>query len=90
MGDKQRRLDFDRRLAAYVRGHRERWDITAVLEQLQLLAAKTGQIDVHLHRSPPGGLAVTIQFELQPALPSPAGCGQRAIGRSPSGRDIRD
>ncbi len=33
---KQRRRDFDRRLAAYVRGHRERWDITAVLEPLHL------------------------------------------------------
>ena len=38
--DKPRRLDFDRRLAAYVRGHRERWDITAVLEPLQLLAGE--------------------------------------------------
>ncbi len=74
--DNQRRLDFDRRLAAYVRGHRERWDITAVLEPLQLLAAKTGQVDLHLHRSPSGRLAVTIQFELDP--------------HSPSGRDIRD
>ncbi len=66
--DEQRRLDFDRRLAAYVRGHRERWDITAVLEPLQLLAAKTGQVDLHLHRSPPGRLAVTIQFELEPRM----------------------
>ncbi len=88
--DKQRRLDFDRRLAAYVRGHSERWDITAVLEPLQLLAAKTGQVDLHLHRSPPGRLAVTIQFELEPALAPPAGCDQRASDRSPSGRDIRD
>jgi len=65
--DKQRRLDFDRRLAAYVHGHRERWDITAMLEPLQLLAAKTGQVNLHLHRSPRGSLAVTIQFELEPA-----------------------
>ena len=73
--DKQRRLDFDRRLAAYVRAHRERWDITAVLEPLQLLAAKTGRVDLHLHRSPPRRLAVTIQFELESALPPLTGCG---------------
>ena len=66
--DKQQRLDFDRRLAAYVRGHRKRWDITAVLEPLQLLTAKTGQVDLHLHRSPPGRLAVTIHFELEPRI----------------------
>ncbi len=29
--DKERRQEFDRRLAGYVRRHRERWDITAVL-----------------------------------------------------------
>ena len=65
-GDERRRLEFGRHLACYVRRHRERWDITAVLEPLQLLAAKTGQVNVHLHRSPPGRLAVTIQFELEP------------------------
>jgi len=53
--------------AGYVRSHRERWDITAVLEPFQLLGARTGRVDVHLHRSPPGTLAVTIQFELGPA-----------------------
>jgi hypothetical protein len=63
--DEQRRLEFDRRLAGYVRRHRERWDITAVLEPLQLLGSKTGEVYVHLHRSSPGRLAVTIQFELQ-------------------------
>jgi hypothetical protein len=52
--DKQRRLEFDHELAGYVRGHRERWDITAVLEPLQLLGARTGQVQVHLHRSPLG------------------------------------
>ena len=82
--DKQRRLDFGRRLAAYVRSHRERWDITAVLEPLQLLAGKTGQVGLHLHRSPPGRLAVTIHFELEPALPPPTGCDQRASDRSPA------
>ena len=64
--DKQRRQEFDHELADYVRGHRERWDITALLEPLQLLGAKTGQVQVHLHRSPVGNLVVTLQFELQP------------------------
>jgi len=68
--DKERRLEFDRRLAGYVRRHRERWDITAVLEPLQFLGGKTGQVDVHLHRRPAGNLVVTIQFEL-----APGGCG---------------
>ena len=73
--DKQQRLEFDHELAGYVRGHRERWDITAVLEPLQLLGAKTGQVQVHLHRSPLGSLAVTLQFELQPAA-----CDRQAAG----------
>jgi hypothetical protein len=42
-------------LAGYICRHRERWDITAVLEPLQLLGAKTGQVNVHLHRSPREG-----------------------------------
>ena len=73
--DKQQRLEFDHELAGYVRGHCERWDITAVLEPLQLLGAKTGQVQVHLHRSPLGSLAVTMQFELQPAA-----CDRQAAG----------
>jgi len=64
--DQQRRREFDRQLAGYVRRHRERWDITAVLEPLQLLGAKTSQVSVHLHRTRPGRLAVTIQFQLEP------------------------
>ena len=76
---KQRRLEFDHELAGDVRGHRERWDIAAVLEPLQLLGAKTGQVQVHLHRSPLGRLAVTIQFELQPVA-----CGRRAGWRASS------
>ena len=71
--DRQRRLEFGRQLAGYVRRHRERWDITAVLEPLQLLGARTGQVNVHLHRSPPGRLAVTIQFELGPARATAGG-----------------
>jgi len=95
--DEQRRLEFDRQLAGYVRRHRERWDITAVLEPLQLLGAKTGQVEVHLHRRAPGRLAVTIQFELEPPGPQPTACGRRArdrrpleIGREPTGGADRD
>jgi hypothetical protein len=73
--DKQRRLEFDREPTGYFRGHRERWDITAVLEPLQLLGAQTGQVQVHLHRSPLGNLVATLQFELQPAA-----CDRQAAG----------
>ena len=65
--------EFDHELVGYVRGHRERWDITAVLEPIQLLGARTGQVRVHLHRSPLGNLVVTLQFELQPVA-----CGRQA------------
>jgi hypothetical protein len=64
--DHERRLEFGRQLAGYVRRHRERWDITAVLEPVQLLGSKTGEVNVHMHRNPPGQLAVTIQFQLEP------------------------
>ena len=36
----ERRLESDRQLAGYVRRHRERWDITAVLEPVQLPGAE--------------------------------------------------
>ena len=64
--DGERRLEFGRQLAGDVRGHRERWDVTAVLEPVQLLGSKTGEVNVHLHRSAPGQLEVTIQFQLEP------------------------
>ena len=38
--DDERRLEFGRPLARDVRGHRERWDITAVLEPVQLLGVQ--------------------------------------------------
>jgi hypothetical protein len=81
--DKERRLHFDRELARYVRSHRERWDITALLEPLQLLRAKTGQVQVTLHRSAQGRLAVMLRFELQPTA-----CGRRASDRRLSDQDI--
>jgi len=64
--DDERRLEFGRQLAGYVRRHSDRWDITAVLEPVQLLGSKTGEVNVHLHRSRPGQLAVTIRFQLEP------------------------
>jgi len=64
--DDERRLEFGRQLAGYVRRHRERWDITAVLEPVHLIGPKTGEVKVHLHRSAPGQLEVTIQFQLEP------------------------
>jgi hypothetical protein len=82
-GDDERRLEFGRQLAGYVRRHRERWDITAVLEPVQLLGSKTGEVNVHLHRCAQGQLAVTIQFQLGPAGPQTAACGQRANARNP-------
>jgi len=41
-------------------------EITAALEPLQLVGAKTGQVNVYLHRSPQARLVVTIQFQLEP------------------------
>jgi hypothetical protein len=76
--DKERRLEFHRQLAVFIRCHRERWDITAVLEPLQLLGGKTKQVDVHLHRRPAGRLTVTMQFELEPRLPTVHGTDLRA------------
>jgi len=83
--DKKRRMEFGRKLADYVRGHRERWDITGVLEPLQLLGTKTGQVDVHLHRTPPGKLAVTIRFELEPGAGRWRSISRSSRGRSPGG-----
>ena len=37
-----------------------------MLEPVQLLGSKTGEVNVHLHRSAPGQLEVTIQFQLEP------------------------
>ena len=75
---------MERADSGYVRRHRERWDITAALEPLQLLGAKTTEVNVHLHRSPPGRLAATIQFEREPASAPPMGCGQRTRPTSPT------
>ena len=79
--DDERRLEFGRRLARYVRRHRERWDITAVLEPVQLLGPKTGDVDVYLHRSAPGQLEVTIQFQLEPVRGHATGLRPQLAGR---------
>jgi hypothetical protein len=44
-----------------------------VLEPLQLLAAKTGQVEVHLRRGPAGRRAVTLRFDLEPGGAAAAG-----------------
>lgn len=64
--DKRQRDEFDRGLARYLESHQERWDITALVEPLDLLGSKVGQADVRLRRLPAGTLSVTISFELSP------------------------
>ena len=64
--DKEQREEFDRQLAGYIRGHAERWDLTAIVESLDLLGRRVGQVDVHLQRKPTGALSVTMKFELAP------------------------
>ena len=64
--DEETAGEFDRPLAGYLRRHREGWDVTAIVESLQLLGGKTRQVDVHVRRRPAGRLAVTIQFEHEP------------------------
>ena len=69
--DEARRREFDRRLAGYFRGHHERWDLTAIVEPLDLLGRKVAEVGVRLHRSATGRLSVTIDFELAPARTGP-------------------
>jgi hypothetical protein len=69
----RQRDEFDRDLARYLESHQERWDITALVEPLDLLGSKVGQADVRLRRLPTGTLSVTISFELPPAGTSGAG-----------------
>ena len=64
--DAKRRQEFDHQLAAYIRSHAERWDLTAIVESLDLLGRRIGQIDVHMRRKPTGALSVTMTFELAP------------------------
>jgi hypothetical protein len=64
--DERQRCLFDRQLAAYVRRHSERWDLTAIVEPLELLGRRAGQVGVDIHRQPDGALSVTVQFELPP------------------------
>ena len=64
--DQQRREEFDHQLAGYIRRHGERWDLTAVVEPLDLLGQRVGRVDVGLDRQPSGMLLVTMAFELPP------------------------
>jgi len=71
--DRGQRDEFDRGLARYLEGHQERWDITALVEPLDLIGSKVGRADVRLRRLPTGALSVTISFELLPAGTSGTG-----------------
>jgi hypothetical protein len=62
--DEQRREEFDRQLAEYIRRHGERWDLTAIVEPLEMLGRRVGEVEVGLHRQPSGVLSVTMTFEL--------------------------
>ena len=75
--DEARRREFDRELAGYFRGHHERWDLTAIVEPLDLLGRKVAEVGVRLHRSATGRLSVTIDFELAPARAGPGQVGGR-------------
>jgi hypothetical protein len=62
--DEQQREGFDRQLADCVRHHRERWDLTAIVEPLELLGRQARRVEVDLRRQPDGALSVTMTFEL--------------------------
>jgi len=62
--DEQQREMFDHQLAGYVRHHGERWDLTAILEPLDLLGRRVRRVEVGLRRRPDGTLSVTMTFEL--------------------------
>jgi hypothetical protein len=64
--DQQRREEFDHQLAGYVRRHGERWDITTIVETLDMLGRRVGEVEVGLHRRPSGALSVMMTFELLP------------------------
>jgi len=64
--DRRQRDQFDEALARYLESQQERWDITALVEPLDLLGSEVGQADVQLRRLPGGTLSVTITFELSP------------------------
>ncbi len=67
--DERRREEFDHQLAGFIRRHGERWDLTAIVEPLDLLGRRVGEIEVGLHRLPGGALQVTMAFELPPHGP---------------------
>jgi hypothetical protein len=64
--DEQQREAFDHQLADFVRHHGEQWDLTAIVEPLELLGRRVRRVEVGLRRSPGGMLGVTLTFELPP------------------------
>ncbi len=67
--DEHRRAEFDHQLAGFIRRHGERWDLTAIVEPLDLLGRRVGEVAVGLDRRPSGTLLVTMAFELPPHGP---------------------
>ncbi len=65
-GDDDQRREFQRMLAEYVRGHRDRWDITTFLEALEALGRRIPEIHLTLLCRSNGRLAVVIDYELAP------------------------
>lgn len=72
-GDRAQRREFARRLAAFVRSHRDRWDIATFLYALDLLGRDVADIRLTLRREPDGRLAVTIGYDLAPVHPAGPG-----------------
>lgn len=62
--DERRREEFDHQLAGFIRRHGERWDLTAIVEPLDLLGRRVGEVEVGLRRQPDGALLVAMTFEL--------------------------
>ena len=74
--DGERRLEFGRQLAGYVRRHRERWDINAVLEPVQLLGGEGPGDPIRpapprLKPGPPGPAEPPVPHPQPPRRPRP-------------------
>lgn len=64
--DDVQRREFQRTLAGFVRGHRDRWDITTFLEAVEALGRRVPEIRLTLRCRSNGRLVVVIDYELAP------------------------
>lgn len=64
--DPERRRDFDRRLARYLRRFHDHWDVAAIFDMLPELQGHVDEALLDLARRPDGSLAVTVSFTLAP------------------------